>query len=71
LHDVALMGPELKLAYVARLLRTFALVFGIKSACDESPTYAGQQADSPAGLVAGLTEIAATPERRQDGSRAR
>jgi hypothetical protein len=58
--DVESLGPQMRLAYVARLLRSLALIYGVKT------EFGGhsQDRDGPAALLSGLNEILETRDRK-------
>lgn len=59
--DVARMSNEWKLAYVARLLRSLAGMFGVGTEFGDQVLVAEHDPHSPAGLLRGLNDIASMP----------
>ena len=59
--DVANMADEWKLAYIARLLRSLALAFGVGTEFGDRVLVAEHYPSSPAALLRGLNDIACMP----------
>ena len=55
--DVRDLSDEWRLAYVARLIRSLALVYGV----GEDPAVSDAEPDTPAGILHGLNDISWTP----------
>jgi hypothetical protein len=60
-YDVAQMSPDWRLAYVARLLRTVALAYGVGTEFGGKQLVGEEVANSPAGLLRGLNDISTFP----------
>jgi hypothetical protein len=59
--EVVALSDEWKLAYVARLLRSLALMFGVGTEFGNQVLVAEHEPLSPAGLLCGLNDIACMP----------
>ena len=55
------LSPEERLAYVARLVRSLALNYGVNAGFGEGPLVGNESAESPAGILRGLNEISWMP----------
>jgi hypothetical protein len=62
LEDVAALTPEWRLAYVARLVRSLALAYGVpERELGGSPSTLIEDPDSVAGLVRGINDLIHLP----------
>jgi hypothetical protein len=61
LGDVEDLLPEERLAYVARLLRSLALNYGVSTEFGKGPLVGEADAYTPAGILRGLNDISWTP----------